>query len=129
VQKARYDQALAQYQGTALNGYREVADALVSIQKYGEQRTELEVGVEALRDGSQLARSRYDTGLSSYLEVLVADQQLFQQELQLATARGEQWRSLAFLYRALGGGWQPPPQIPEPPTTGKPLPPPPPIKK
>jgi outer membrane protein, multidrug efflux system len=107
--KARFDQALAQYQSAALNGYREVADALVSIEKYGVQRTELESGVEALRDAVQLSRSRYDTGLSSYLEVLIADQQLFQQELQLAQARGEQWRSLALLYRALGGGWQPEP--------------------
>jgi outer membrane protein, multidrug efflux system len=110
AQKARFDQALAQYQSAALNGYREVADALVGIEKFGVQRTELEVGVEALRDASQLSRSRYETGLSSYLEVLVADQQLFSQELQLAQARGEQWRSLAFLYRALGGGWQPEPQ-------------------
>ena len=106
---ARFDQAVAQYQRAALNGYREVADALVSIEKYGAQRTELESGVEALRDAVQLSRSRYDTGLSSYLEVLVADQQLFQQELRLAEARGEQWRALALLYRALGGGWQPEP--------------------
>jgi multidrug efflux system outer membrane protein len=110
AQKARFDQALAQYQQAALSSYREVADALVGIEKFGIQRTELEVGVDALRDASQLSRSRYETGLSSYLEVLVADQQLFQQELQLAAARGEQWRSLAFLYRALGGGWQPEPQ-------------------
>ena len=77
----------------------------------------------------QLSRARYDTGLSSYLEVLLADQQLFQQELQLARARGEQWRSLAFLYRALGGGWQAPPQPPDPPTGTKALPPPPPTRK
>jgi multidrug efflux system outer membrane protein len=106
---ARYDVALAQYQKAALNGYREVADSLVTIQKLAEQRTEIEGGVEALRDATQLARERYDTGLSSYLEVLVADQQLFQQELRLAEARGEQWRALALLYRALGGGWQPEP--------------------
>ena len=48
--KARYDQALAAYQKAALNGYREVADALVSVQKLGEARLELEDGVDALRD-------------------------------------------------------------------------------
>jgi multidrug efflux system outer membrane protein len=105
--QARFDQALAQYQRAALNSYREVADALVSIEKYGVQRAAFETGVEALRDATQLSRSRYDAGLSSYLEVLIADQQLFQQELRLAQARGEQWRALALLYRALGGGWQP----------------------
>ena len=117
--KARFDQALAQYQKAALNSYREVADSLVTIEKLAQQRTEIESGVEALRDATQLSRSRYDTGLSSYLEVLIADQQLFQQELQLAQTRGEQLRAVAQLYRSLGGGWQP-----EQPTT-----PPPPVVK
>ena len=104
---ARYDFALAQYQKAALNGYREVADSLVTIQKLAERRTEIESGVEALRDAVQLSRARYDTGLSSYLEVLIADQQLFSQEIQLAQIRGAQLRAVAQLYRALGGGWQP----------------------
>jgi multidrug efflux system outer membrane protein len=104
---ARYDFALAQYQKAALNGYREVADSLVTIQKLAERRAEIETGVEALRDAVQLSRSRYETGLSSYLEVLVADQQLFSQEIQLAQVKGSQFRAVAQLYRALGGGWQP----------------------
>jgi multidrug efflux system outer membrane protein len=105
--KARYDIALAQYQKAALNGYREVADSLVTIQKLAERRVEIESGVEALRDATQLSRSRYDTGLSTYLEVLIADQQLFSQEIQLAQVKGSQLRAVAQLYRALGGGWQP----------------------
>ena len=105
--KARYDQALAQYQRSALNAYREVADALITIQKLAERRKEVEYGVEALRDATQLSRSRYDTGLSTYLEVLIADQQLFAQEIQLAQIRGSQLRAVTQLYRALGGGWQP----------------------
>jgi multidrug efflux system outer membrane protein len=112
--RARYDQALGEYQRAALVSYREVADSLVTIQKLAQRRLEFESGVEALRDGTQLARSRYDTGLSSYLEVLVADQQLFQQEQQLAVTRGEQFRALADLYRSLGGGWQPDTMAPPP---------------
>jgi multidrug efflux system outer membrane protein len=104
--QARFDQAIASYQQSALNAYREVADALITIQKLAEIRKEQEAGVVALRDASQLSRDRYETGLSTYLEVLVADQQLFQQELQLAATRGEQLRVIAQLYRALGGGWQ-----------------------
>ena len=96
----------SQYQKSALNAYREVADALVTIEKLAEIRVELEKGVEALRDASKLSRSRYDNGLSTYLEVLIADQQLFQQELQLAQTRGAELRAIAELYRALGGGWQ-----------------------
>jgi multidrug efflux system outer membrane protein len=104
--EARYTQAFAEYQKAALNGYREVADSLVTIQKLAQQRAELEPGVAALRDATQLARSRYDNGLSTYLEVLLADQQLFQQELDLARVLGEQLRAMSQLYRSLGGGWQ-----------------------
>ena len=84
-----------------------MANALVTIQKLGEARLELEDGVDALRDAAALARSRYDTGLANYLEILTADQQLFDQELQLAQMRGEEMRAFVELYRALGGGWQP----------------------
>ena len=79
-------------------------------------RTEQQAGVVALRDASQLSRERYDIGLSSYLEVLIADQQLFERELDLARTRGDQMRALAQLYRALGGGWQPEPPTAPPPT-------------
>jgi len=125
--QARFDQAVAQYQQAALNSYREVADALITIQKLAEIRTEQEAAVVALRDASQLSRTRYDAGLATYLEVLTADQQLFQQELALARTRGDQLRAFAQLYRALGGGWQPepPPSAPSAPGTLPPPPPPP----
>ena len=123
---ARFDQAMVQYQQAALNSYREVADALVTIQKLAQIRTEQEAGVVALTDASQLSRDRYETGLSTYLEVLIADQQLFQLELQLAQTRGEQLRVIAQLYRALGGGWQPeqttPAAMPPPPQPPPPKP-------
>jgi len=106
VAKARFDQAAAQYQKAALNSYVEVANGLVAVKKLGQARLELEDAVEALRDASALARARYDTGLSSYLEILTADQQLLDQELLLAQTRGEEMRAFVNLYRALGGGWQ-----------------------
>ena len=63
----------------------------------------------ALQDASDLSRSRYDSGLASYIEILTADQQLFEQQLLLAQTRGAELRARAELYRALGGGWQPQP--------------------
>ena len=114
--RARFDRALAEYQQTAISAYREVSDSLIAIQKLALVRTEQQAGVVALRDASQLSRERYDIGLSSYLEILVADQQLFERELDLARTRGDQMRALAQLYRALGGGWQPEPPTAPPPT-------------
>ena len=109
VAQARFDQALAMYQKAALNGYREVADALVTIQKLAEERVQHEAGVIVLVDAADLARARYDSGLASYIEILTADQDLFEQQLRLAQTRGEEFRARAELYRALGGGWQPQP--------------------
>ena len=105
--KARFDQALAQYEKAAQNGFREVADALVSVEKFRELRVELERSVQSLGNAARLSRLRYDTGLANYLEILIADQQLFDQELLLARARGQQLTAVVQLYRALGGGWQP----------------------
>ena len=105
--RARYDEALAMYRKAALNGYREVANTLVTIQKLAEVRVQRQVGVTALVDASDLARSRYDSGLASYIEILTADQDLFQQQLLLAQVRGAELRARAELYRTLGGGWQP----------------------
>jgi multidrug efflux system outer membrane protein len=104
--QAVFEQALAQYAKTAQNAYREVTDSLVAIDKYALVRAEEETAVAALKEASDLSRSRYDLGLSSYLEVLIADQQLFAAELALAQARFAQLDSVVQLYRALGGGWQ-----------------------
>jgi multidrug efflux system outer membrane protein len=105
--QAQFDEAVAAYRKAALNGYREVANALVTIQKLGETRVQRETGVAALQDASDLARSRFESGLASYLEILTADQDLFQQKLLLAETRGAELRARAELYRSLGGGWQP----------------------
>jgi outer membrane protein, multidrug efflux system len=105
--RARYDAALAEYQKAALNGYREVADALITIQKLAETRTHQQTGVAALQDAADLSRARYDTGLASYLEILTVDERLYEEQLLLAQTRGAEFRARAQLYRALGGGWQP----------------------
>jgi multidrug efflux system outer membrane protein len=60
-----------------------------------------------LENSSRLSRQRYDAGYSNYLEILIADQQLFDAQLELARTRGAELNAVVQLYRALGGGWQP----------------------
>ena len=109
VTQARFDAAVAAYRRAAVNAYREVANALVGIQKYAEQRVERQNGVTVLIDAADLSRARYDAGLANYIEILTADERLFDQQLLVARAQGNELRSRAELYRALGGGWQPVP--------------------
>lgn len=104
--KARFDQAMAQYQQAVQSGFRDTADAIVTIEKKRAGAIEVEKGVVALRDAADLARSRYEGGLSSYLDILIADQSLFSAELNLARIRADEHIAVVNLYRALGGGWQ-----------------------
>jgi multidrug efflux system outer membrane protein len=103
--KARFDQALAQYQKAAQSAFRDTADAIATIEKKRLAAVEVAKGVDALADAADLASSRYESGLSSYLEVLIADQSLFDAQLNLARIRADEHIAVVNLYRALGGGW------------------------
>jgi multidrug efflux system outer membrane protein len=63
---------------------------------------------QANRESTDLANIRYDGGVTSYLEVLYNEQQLFAAELTLAKARLNELLSVVQLYLALGGGWSQP---------------------
>jgi multidrug efflux system outer membrane protein len=104
--EAATQEALLRYQQTLLQAFREVADALVGVQKRRESREQTEATVTAQRDALKLSTARYEGGVTSFLEVLVTERDLFDAELDLARAWGEEAVAVVQLYRALGGGWQ-----------------------
>jgi multidrug efflux system outer membrane protein len=106
-QEATYVTAVVAYRRTVLTAMQEVADALVAIRTYRQARVELEAQVAAQVESVRLAKERFGNGVASYLDVVQAEQNLFPTELTLAQTIGSQFTSLAQLYRALGGGWQP----------------------
>jgi NodT family efflux transporter outer membrane factor (OMF) lipoprotein len=95
------------YQRAIYTALREVADSLASYHKTSEQRRQQEQLVDALRNSARLSNERYEGGLDNYLQVLDAQRNLFQGELDLARLRQLELSSLVQLYRALGGGWDP----------------------
>jgi multidrug efflux system outer membrane protein len=99
--------AVEQYRQTVRNAFREVDDALVGYQRYVEQREALGRMVKANRERERLADLRYRNGISIFVEVLLAQQQTFESELQLSQANRGVHESVVNLYTALGGGWQP----------------------
>jgi multidrug efflux system outer membrane protein len=110
-------QALLVYQQTILNAFRETNDALTGSQKKIEQLELQAKRVEALREFARLSRLRFDKGVSGYLEVLVADNELFAAELAAVGLQAERYSQLVNVYQAMGGGWvdiatsmAPPPQ-------------------
>jgi len=96
------------YQRAIYTAFREAADALAEYRKSGEQRADQERLVEALRVSTRLSTERYEGGIDSYLQVLDAQRNLFQGELDLARLRRQELAAIVQLYRALGGGWTQP---------------------
>jgi len=88
------------------NSFREASDSLIACQRAREFRARLEERTQAHRSAADLATIRYDGGVTSYLEVLYNEQELFDAELNLARARLNELLSVVGLYRSLGGGWQ-----------------------
>jgi len=103
---ARWEQARVQYEQSVTNAFAEVSTSLVAYQKYAEVEAARTREVGAYREAVRLSNVRYGAGLSDYLEVLQAQQQLFPAEIQLAQARYNRLATLVQLYRTLGGGWQ-----------------------
>jgi len=104
--EGRFQEALASYQQTVQSAFRDVSDGLIAYQRTQEFLQKQEENTEAHRNATKLAAVRYEGGVTSYLEVLYNEQELFTAELGLAQARLNELLSVVQLYRALGGGWQ-----------------------
>jgi multidrug efflux system outer membrane protein len=113
--EARAQEGYERYAQTVQGAYREVSDSLVEHRKQGEFRIQQELLVTSLRDASRLANIRYRGGVSSYLEVLDTERQLFDAELGLARVQRDELVAVVRVYRALGGGWERTPSPPPPP--------------
>jgi multidrug efflux system outer membrane protein len=103
---AVWEEARLRYEQTALNAFREVSEALISREKFGESQVQWERSVRAYEESVKVATQRYVAGKASYYEVLEAQQQLFPAQNALAQALLNQRLAIVQLYKALGGGWQ-----------------------
>jgi multidrug efflux system outer membrane protein len=88
-----------------LNALREGDDALVGLRLTKDQLVAQNTQVLALSRAFELARRRYENGVSSYLEVLDSQRSLFTAQLTLAETERQYLGATVRLYKALGGGW------------------------
>ncbi|HJY74988.1 MAG TPA: efflux transporter outer membrane subunit [Burkholderiales bacterium] len=103
--EAAKDEAVLFYQQTILNALQETNNALVGSQKTGEQTEAQFRRVRALRNYARLSRVRFDNGAASYVEVLVAENDLFSAELNAVTSQADRLTQIVNVYKAMGGGW------------------------
>ncbi len=98
--------AKAEYEQTVLNAMSEISTTLIQRSKLRRIMNKQEEAVAAYRESVKLAKARYTQGLSSYYEVLTAQQGLFPAQTQLAAYRYQYAACIPTLYTQLGGGWQ-----------------------
>jgi multidrug efflux system outer membrane protein len=115
--EARFEESVAFYRQTVQGAFRDVSDGLIAYQRTREFREKQEERTQSNRDATAMANIRYDGGVTSYLEVLYNENELFNAELGLAQARRNELLSVVQLYRALGGGWTEPFTITNAPVT------------
>lgn len=104
--------AVAQYEKAIQVAFREVADALAGRATLDDEVRAQQDQADAEADRFRLADLRYRNGVSSFLDVLDAQRQLFATQQALARTQLAQRQNQVALYKALGGGWMPaqPPQ-------------------
>jgi len=99
------EEMVLNYQKTIAGAFRDVSNALIAVDKTRATRQQETLLVAAAEDATRLARTRYQGGATSYLEVLTTDSDLFSAQLNLVNAQEGEALSLVQLYGALGGGW------------------------
>jgi len=105
IEKERTKQAVLDYEKTVLSAFKEVEDALIDIQTYKKQVAALGRKYNAAKNANRLSKMRYDKGITSFLEVLDTERELFEVALEHSEVRQQYQNSYVALYKALGGGW------------------------
>lgn len=106
AQDAAFQQAVLSYQNTVLQAQQEVEDALAGFLGAQASVALLAEAVAAARRSVDLATIEYREGATDYTTALTAQENLLEQQDQLAVTQGSVAQALISLYRALGGGWQ-----------------------
>jgi multidrug efflux system outer membrane protein len=104
VAEARKVQAVANYEKTVQQGFREVADSLAAGSTIGEQVAALEANLRAQQARLERVKAREQAGIANYLEVLDASREAFSAEQSLVSSRRQLLSARVTLYKSLGGG-------------------------
>jgi NodT family efflux transporter outer membrane factor (OMF) lipoprotein len=103
--RQRFLQAQAQYRGTVMDAFVEVANAMQALQHDTDSYNARNVALDAARANRDLARVQFQGGRVNELVVLTAEQQYQNSALTEVQADAQRFADAATLFHALGGGW------------------------
>ena len=103
--RAAYDSQVATYRQTVLTGFQQVEDNLAALRILENEATVQAEAVTAALSSLDLSIQRYQGGVTSYLEVTVAQSAALADEVTAVNILGRRLASAVLLIQALGGGW------------------------
>ncbi len=105
AEQARYEQELYSYKNTVLKAFNEASNAIVTYNKVKEVKESVKVLEIAAVKYMEHANLQYINGVISYMDVLDAQRGLFSSQISLNNAILNEYLSVVYLYKALGGGY------------------------
>ena len=103
--KASYDSTVAFYRQTVLTSFQQVEDNLAGLRILEQEAGVQTSAVEAAQRSLDLSNTRYVGGVTSYLEVITAQNAALSDELTAVNILGRRMASAVLLIEAIGGGW------------------------
>jgi NodT family efflux transporter outer membrane factor (OMF) lipoprotein len=103
--EAAYDETVALYRESVLTALQNVEDNLAALRILAQEATQQEAATAAAERSLTLARSRYAGGITSYLEVITAQNAALANERTAVDLRVRRMTASVNLIKALGGGW------------------------
>jgi multidrug efflux system outer membrane protein len=100
------DRSVLVFRQSVLNAVGEISDVLISIEKLKLQSDIATERVNTLKKATANASLLFKNGLANYLEVITAQGNVLQGELELASLKRAELNAISVLYRSLGGGWK-----------------------
>ncbi|MGO9515694.1 MAG: efflux transporter outer membrane subunit, partial [Candidatus Korobacteraceae bacterium] len=103
--KSAYDESVANYRESVLTAFQQVEDGLSDLNALSQAGTTQNAAVSDARRALEIANNRYTGGVTSYLDVIVAQSTLLTNERLATQLLGQQMVTSVYLVKALGGAW------------------------
>jgi NodT family efflux transporter outer membrane factor (OMF) lipoprotein len=103
--RAAYDFQVAAYRESVLTGFQQVEDNLAAVRILENEAKTQDEAVVAAQRSLDLSVTRYTGGVTSYLEVTIAQSAALADEVTAVNILGRRMANTVLLIQALGGGW------------------------
>jgi NodT family efflux transporter outer membrane factor (OMF) lipoprotein len=103
--KAAYDSTVASYRQSVLTAFQQVEDNLAALRVLEQEAGVQATAVQSAQRSLNLSNTRYEGGVTSYLEVITAQNAALSDEVTAVNILGRRMASAVLLIEALGGGW------------------------